>query len=268
MKKAALIVLILMLAGAAASACAQGYNQDNRDGGYGQRYDRGNGGLRDGACFYMTAPFRGKRFCMRAGDRMPNLPDGYGDNISSIEVFGNVRVLIFNDSDYRNGSAEVWQTIPDLRDLAFRGGHTWNNRISSIMVLPGGRANFMYGRPDRRENREQAYGQNSGPGYGPAYGRPYDTRRVRDGACFYMTAPFRGKSFCMRAGERMPNLPNGYGDNISSIEIFGNARVRIFNDSDYRNGSAEVWQTIPDLRDLPFRGGHTWNNRISSIIVY
>jgi len=268
MKKLGLFVLILAFSGAAVSACAQRYNRDNQDGGYGQRYDRQGGGPRDGACFYMTAPFRDQHFCMRAGERMPNLPNGYGDNISSIQVFGNVRVLIFNDSDYRNGSAEVWRTIPDLRDLPFRDGHTWNNRISSIMVLYGGESNFRDGQPNRRDNRDQSYRQSPGPAYGQPYGRPYDAPRSRDGACFFMTAPFRGKSFCMRVGQRMPNLPNDYGDNISSIEVFGNARVRIFNDSDYRNGSAEVWQTIPDLRDLPFRDGHTWNNRISSIIVY
>lgn len=266
MKKLAIFVLILMFAGAAVSAFAQRYDQGDHDGGNGQRYDRRDGGPRDGACFYMTAPFRGHRFCMRAGDRMPNLPDGYGDNISSIEVFGNVRVLIFNDSDYRNGSAEVRRTITDLRNLPFRDGHTWNNRISSIMVLRGNERDFRYGQPGRRDYRDRGYGENQGNG--GQYGPPDSRRSARDGACFYMTAPFHGKSFCMRVGQRMPNLPDGYGDNISSIEVFGNARVRIFNDSNFRNGSAEVWRTIPDLRDLPFRGGHTWNNRISSIIVY
>ncbi|MGC8549539.1 MAG: hypothetical protein ACP5M4_07545 [Acidobacteriaceae bacterium] len=266
MKKLALFVFILLFAGAAVSAFAQRYDQDDHDGGYGQRYDRRNGGPRDGACFYMTAPFRGQSFCMRAGDRMPSLPKNYDDNISSMEVFGDVRVLIFNDSDYRDGSAEVWRTIPDLRDLPFRDGHTWNNRISSIMVLPGGEASFRYGQPYPGDNQDRGYGDNQG--YSGQYGPPDSRPSSRDGACFYMTAPFRGKSFCMRAGERMPHLPEAYDNNISSIEVFGNARVRIFNDSDFRNGSAEVWQTIPDLRDLPFRDGHTWNNRISSIIVY
>ncbi len=276
MKKLAFFVLILVFAGAAVSAFAQRYDQNDRDGGYGQRYDRRDGGPRDGACFYMTAPFRGDSFCMRVGDRMPHLPKRYDDNISSIQVFGNVRVLIFNDSDYRNGSAEVWQTIPDLRDLPFRGGHTWNNRISSIMVLPGGEANFRYGQSYPQDNRDRGYGydrnqgynQGNGGQYGQQYGPMDSNPTSQDGACFYMTAPFRGRSFCMSVGQRMPNLPNGDDKNISSIEIFGNARVRIFNDSDYRDGSAVVWQTIPDLRDLPFRGGHTWNNRISSIIVY
>lgn len=103
-------------------------------------------------------------------------------------------------------------------------------------------------------------------GYNGGY--RYDGHSPRDGACFYTTAPFRGHIFCMRAGDRLPTLPGTFNGNISSIQIFGHARVRIFNGKNFSNGSAMVRRTIPDLRDLPFRGGHTWNNRISSIIVY
>ncbi len=270
MKKLPFLVLILAFLGGTVSTCAQQYRQGDHDGGYGQRYGRQRANRlvrgphpRDGACFYMTAPFQGHHFCMRAGDRMPNLPNGYGNNISSIAVFGNARVRIFNDSNYRNGSREVWQTVRDLRNLSFRGGHTWNNRISSIKVFYGGGAS-RYGQPYRR-------GDYNG-GYGQRYDRQRANRLVsgphpRDGACFYMTAPFQGQHFCMRPGDRMPNLPDGYGNNISSIAVFGNARVRIFNDSNYRNGSREVWRTVRNLRNLSFRNGHTWNNRISSIQV-
>ena len=90
----------------------------------------------------------------------------------------------------------------------------------------------------------------------------------RDGACFYTTAPFRGNHFCVRSGDRLPHLPGNFGDNISSIQIFGRAHVRIFNDSDYRDGSIVLNRSVVDLRNVPFRDGHTWNNRISSIIVY
>ena len=108
--------------------------------------------------------------------------------------------------------------------------------------------------------------------YGPQnsqWNPSWDRRpNPRDGACFYTTAPFRGHHFCVRAGDRLPALPGGFGDDISSIEIFGHARVAIFNDRHYRNGRRILTRSVPDLRDVPFRGGHTWNNRISSIIVY
>jgi hypothetical protein len=89
----------------------------------------------------------------------------------------------------------------------------------------------------------------------------------RSGACFYTSAPFQGNHFCVRAGDRLPQLPGNFGDNISSIQVFGGARVRIFNDRNFSGGSRAVAGSVPDLRRLPFRGGHTWNNRISSIIV-
>jgi len=107
--------------------------------------------------------------------------------------------------------------------------------------------------------------------YGPqnnAWNPSWNRRpNPRDGACFYSTAPFRGNHFCVRAGDRLPQLPGNFGDNISSIQVFGRARVRVFNDRNFRGGSVGFRSSVADLRRVPFRGGHTWNNRISSIIV-
>ncbi len=87
-----------------------------------------------GACFYTSAGFRGNRFCVRRGDRLDRLPGNFGDNISSIQVFGRTRVQVFNDRGFRGGSQVFRGSVDDLRRARFRGGHTWNNRISSIAV--------------------------------------------------------------------------------------------------------------------------------------
>ncbi len=89
----------------------------------------------------------------------------------------------------------------------------------------------------------------------------------RAGACFFTDRNFRGNRFCVRGGDRIPSLPGGFGNNISSIQLFGRARARIFNDRDFRGGSAEIRGSVADLRRHRFPGGHTWNNRISSIVV-
>lgn len=89
---------------------------------------------RVGACFYKDQGFRGDHFCVRRGDRLPALPGNFGDNISSIQLFGRARVVIFNDRDFRNGSQELRRSVGDLRNERFRGGHTWNDRISSVIV--------------------------------------------------------------------------------------------------------------------------------------
>ncbi|HZU25983.1 MAG TPA: peptidase inhibitor family I36 protein [Bryobacteraceae bacterium] len=89
---------------------------------------------RQGACFFTDRDFRGNRFCVSRGDRLDRLPGNFGDNISSIQLFGRTRVIVYNDRNFRGGNREFRTSIADLRTQPFRGGHTWNNRISSIVV--------------------------------------------------------------------------------------------------------------------------------------
>ena len=96
---------------------------------HGGRWDRG------GACFYKDRNFGGSYFCMRRGEERPAL-SGYGDDISSIRVFGGARVIVFDDRDFRGANAGFRNDIGDLRAAGVRqkSGHTWNNRISSLQV--------------------------------------------------------------------------------------------------------------------------------------
>jgi Peptidase inhibitor family I36 len=89
---------------------------------------------RAGACFFKDAGFQGDRFCVRRGDRLDALPGSFGDNISSVQLFGGAHVVVFNDRNFSGGSQEFKRPIGDLREAKFRGGHTWNNRISSMIV--------------------------------------------------------------------------------------------------------------------------------------
>jgi hypothetical protein len=89
---------------------------------------------RDGACFFRDPGFRGDRFCVTRGDRLDSLPGDFGDNVSSIQLFGRSRVTVYNDRNFRGGAQEFRGSISDLRTQKFRDGHTWNDRISSIAV--------------------------------------------------------------------------------------------------------------------------------------
>jgi hypothetical protein len=68
------------------------------------------------------------------GDKLQSLPGSFGDNISSMQVFGKSRVTVFNDRNFSGGSQEFRSSIGDLRTAKFRDGHTWNDRISSVIV--------------------------------------------------------------------------------------------------------------------------------------
>lgn len=129
------------------------WNRDNRGGNYGG-YDedgwwdpdpndtwppRGNwrGGRWDsgGACFYKDRNFGSSYFCMRRGEQREVL-GGYGDDISSIRLFGGARVTVYDDRNFNGARQTLYSDASDLRQLSVtqKPGHTWNNRISSIRV--------------------------------------------------------------------------------------------------------------------------------------
>jgi len=143
-------------------------------------------------------------------------------------------------------------------------------RIFAILLVTWAVSTMAQGPPPPPRLGSQPLQQDAwayGPGaqtWSPAWNNRPNPRR---GACFYTSRNFAGNHFCVRGGDRLPRLPGNFGDNISSIQVFGGARVRIFNDRNFSNGSAVITRSVGDLRNVPFRGGHTWNNRISSMMV-
>ena len=93
--------------------------------------------------------------------------------------------------------------------------------------------------------------------------RPFPNR----GACFFTDAGFQGHRFCVNAGDRIERLPGNIGDKISSIQVFGRANVRVFDDRNFQGMNASFGRSVADLSRVPSRPGHTWNDRISSVAV-
>lgn len=145
-------------------------------------------------------------------------------------------------------------------------GQTWGVDRQGLWVERGCRAIFTI---DGR-------GQGAGGGWWdpepgatwPPRGEWHGGRWERGGACFYKDPGFSGGFFCLRRGERRESLGD-YGDKISSIRVFGNARVSVYDDRNFRGSSASSGSDIPDLRDWRVRQkpGHSWNDRISSVRV-
>lgn len=139
-------------------------------------------------------------------------------------------------------------------------------RLTALLILALA-ATFVVAQnqtyPPPSPDNSWTYGQNSD--WDQSWNHRPDPR---SGACFYTDRDFNGNHFCVRTGDRLPSLPGHFGDHISSIQLFGGATAQVFNDRDFKNGTIEITESVNDLRNADFRKGHTWNNRISSIIVH
>ena len=135
------LAFALSICGAFAHAGAYSPQDDNWNYGSGNyRWDRSWNSRpdpRDGACFYSSAGFRGNRFCVRAGDQIPHLPSGYGDNISSIQIFGRAGVRFFNDSNYRNGGVALTGQRGGSAQVPFRDGTHGTTGFPPLLLAAG-----------------------------------------------------------------------------------------------------------------------------------
>lgn len=168
-------------------------------------------------------------------------------------------------------------------------GQTWGVDRHGLWVDRGCRAYFVIragGPPPGRPGGPGGPGGRppvpppNAPGNGwtwwnPAPGDPWPPRGNwhggnwgSGGACFYTNRNFGGRFFCMRRGDAQPSL-GGYGGNISSIRVFGGARVEIFNDRNFSGPRDTIRGDVPDLRGFRVTQmpNHTWNNRISSLRI-
>ena len=104
-----------------------------------------------GVCFYKDPDFRGDYFCAREGDSEPSMPKGTNDKISSIRIFGNVSLSVYQDARFEGRSSRFDYDVPDLH----REG--WNDLISSFRV--GGGQGHQHGHGN-------GYGNGNGNGNG------------------------------------------------------------------------------------------------------
>jgi hypothetical protein len=185
-----------------------------------------------GACFYEDIDFGGRYFCSRAGDASASVPPGTNDKISSIRLFGDSDVVVYQHADFRGSSRRFDANVHDLR----RSG--WNDRISSYRI----------------EHR----GYHDGEDYRPVWGHP---PLPQTGACFYKDINFRGDYFCAPRGASIREVPHGSNDKVSSIRLFGGATVTVYRNNNFDGASSHFTNDMRDLRTVD------WNDLISSIRI-
>ena len=147
-------------------------------------------------------------------------------------------------------------------------GRTWGVDSRGLWVDRGCRAIFVIGSRQGSREPEGGWWRHEEGETWPPRGDSHGGNWHRGGACFYSDRNFGGNYFCLRKGESRESL-GGYGDDISSIRVFGGARAIIYDDRNFTGARNKVGGDISDLRQLSVKqkSGHTWNNRISSVAV-
>jgi hypothetical protein len=92
---------------------------------------------------------------------------------------------------------------------------------------------------------------------------------TRDQVCFYENNYFGGWQQCLLPGEQVGDL-GAHRNQISSIRVFGDARVTAFMDKNFEGASLDVNSDLNDLAQQRMGSGiiaGTWNDKIESIRV-
>lgn len=90
--------------------------------------------------------------------------------------------------------------------------------------------------------------------------------REGDRVCFYKDIEFQGPSWCYRPGDELADLRDR-GNEISSIRVFGRARVIVYDLEEFMGASDEFDMDVADLRLRNMEGKRNWNDRIDSFQV-
>ena len=98
---------------------------------YDDRFDR-----RDGICVFENANFRGRSQCFETGADVRELRENgnWNDRISSIQVIGDARAMLYENVGFRGERLVVDRDIPDLAVIRLRDGVNWNDQASSLEV--------------------------------------------------------------------------------------------------------------------------------------
>lgn len=87
------------------------------------------------------------------------------------------------------------------------------------------------------------------------YGR-FDEREHRwgmqgDGVCFYREEGYRGRAFCVAAGDEVRRLPDQFGERFRSLKFFGRAhRVAVFGEEGFGGRRDRFENDQPVLRGM------------------
>src|SRR5205809_970732 len=100
----------------------------------------------------------------------------------------------------------------------------------------------------------------------PQFGAAQERVQTRDRVCVYQDIRFQGWEQCYNVGDEVSHLERRTKA-ISSIRVFGRARVVVYEDPEFKGRSAEFASDVPDLGLRSLGGSHTWNDQIESLRI-
>src|SRR5262245_57251250 len=91
-------------------------------------------------------------------------------------------------------------------------------------------------------------------------------RDNRDRVCFYQDIHYRGWEQCYQAGDEVTDM-RGQRNAVSSIRIYGRARLTVYDETELRGNSTEFNSDVPDLGLRNMSGSRSWSDRIESFRI-
>ncbi len=91
-------------------------------------------------------------------------------------------------------------------------------------------------------------------------------RTQNNRVCLYKDIHYQGWEQCYSVGDEVASLDRR-NNAVSSIRIFGRARVTVYDDTEFSGRSAEFTSDVPDLGLRNLSGSKSWSDHIQSLRV-
>ena len=88
----------------------------------------------------------------------------------------------------------------------------------------------------------------------------------RDQVCVYKDIQYQGAQQCYAPGDEIGNL-GSLNNAISSIRIFGRARITAYENSNFTGRSVDFTSDVYDLGQRSLNGSRSWSDHIQSVRV-
>jgi Peptidase inhibitor family I36 len=88
----------------------------------------------------------------------------------------------------------------------------------------------------------------------------------RDRVCVYQDIQYQGWEHCYAPGDEVGNLAS-LNNAISSIRVFGRARITAYENTNFRGRSVDFTSDVYDLGQRSLNGSRSWSDHIQSLRV-